>query len=134
MSAFSVCFFWISALTRLTAALPSAESWKTACGLKIRDLRARRERRGRLRGRRGLRARRRRGVAGAGCAGAGCAGRLRGRLRGCANTGAALIAINDSASDAAIAEPLIALIPFVSRKPLILYQMRDSPREDAIED
>jgi hypothetical protein len=52
--------------------------------------------------------------AGAGCAGAGA---------GCAKTGTALIAINDSASDAAIAEPLIALIPFVSRKPLILYQM-----------
>jgi hypothetical protein len=34
LSAFSVCFFWINALTRVTAALPSAEAWKTACGLK----------------------------------------------------------------------------------------------------
>ena len=125
LSAPSVCFFWISALTRVTAALPSADSWNDALRVDERDLRALRERRRRLRrggaapacgrrlGRRG---------AGGGCAGFGCAG-VAGAGGGCANTGAALIASIDRASDAAIAEPLITLNPFVSRKPLILHQI-----------
>src|SRR6185436_4172591 len=92
------------ALTRVTAARPSAEPWKTACGLKKAILAPTGNGAG---GCAGTVAGAAGGWAGAGvsCAGLGAAGV-------CANTGAALIAISDRASDAAIAEPLIALNSF----------------------
>src|SRR5262249_37631626 len=113
-SLFSFCFFWTSAWTRASAALPSAEFWKATSGWKKAIFAPAGNGAGGCGG--GVVAAGAAGCAGGvaggcagfgwavggGCAGFGCAG-------GCANTGAALSA---QASDAAMTEPFILLNPF----------------------
>jgi hypothetical protein len=118
----------MSAFTRVTAARPSAELWNTSCGLKNATFAPCGNGAGGCAGAVGAGAGGWAG-AGVGCAGLACAGAGAG---GCANTGAALNANSVKAIDAAVAEPLITMNPFVlcmitacrssqPGKPLILH-------------
>src|SRR3954454_20244734 len=103
----------MSALTRVTAARPSAEAWNTACGLKNAIFAPAGKGAGGCAGGAGGAAGCGTGVGNPGFAGVAgvCAG-FAGVAGVCASTGAALSAKSDRATDAAIAEPLITLNPF----------------------